>query len=324
MQIRTLTDIVEGQLLNTPSISFITQINTDPMKIHDGDLFLSNNLDDIKLAIENGAFAIIFDVDNIDYDSIDNEIAWIKVIDLDNALLRLTRFLLSPKEIKSYYCDIVSFDILKLVLANKKSIQFLSGNIMHDINNLKDIENDTILVSSSRLFMNAIQPLSKHIEYQEYKVDNLIIKSMFTTTFSYDGEYYNSLRIPYLYINHLISVVNFINSIDILEYELSNIRKLKHFRPIFIDNDYNIVEFGKSNRFVIASEYQNISNIEISFINKMYGFAKISIISEFKDDISLYNHIKICDFNCLYIVGKSRDELESILIDKKEEQLKLF
>ncbi len=323
MQIRTLTDIVEGKLLNTPSISFITQINTDPTKIHDGDLFISNNINDIKQAVKNGAFAIIFDIENIDYSLIDTEIAWIQVNDIDYALLRLTRLLLSNKNIKSFYCDEISFDILKSIVTSKKSIEFLSGDIFIDINILKDINNDTILVSSSRLLMNSIQPLSKEIKVDKYKVDNLIINSLFKTTFSYDGIYYNSIRVPYLYINNFIAILNFINSNASLDYEITNIKNLVHFRPTFIDNDYNITEFGKSNRFIITSDNKNIYNNEISYIKSIYGFAKVSIVKGF-DDETLYGTIKNSDFNCLYIFGKSKEQLEALLIKKQEEQLKLF
>ena len=72
MQISSILDIVDGSLLNSPSISFIYSIKTKVNKVKEGDLFITKNLDDIELAIKNGAFAIILEEN---YPIIDNEIA---------------------------------------------------------------------------------------------------------------------------------------------------------------------------------------------------------------------------------------------------------
>ena len=40
MQISSIIDIVDGRLLNHPSISFIYSIKTNPRKVREGDLFI--------------------------------------------------------------------------------------------------------------------------------------------------------------------------------------------------------------------------------------------------------------------------------------------
>ena len=54
MQISSILDIVDGSLLNSPSISFIYSIKTNVSKVKEGDLFLARNLDEIQQAIKNG------------------------------------------------------------------------------------------------------------------------------------------------------------------------------------------------------------------------------------------------------------------------------
>lgn len=102
MQISSILDIVDGSLLNSPSISFIYSIKTNALKVKEGDLFIAKNINEIELAIKNGAFAIILDT-NVPI--IDNEIAWIKVKNIDISIIKLIRFKLAIKDIDAYFCE---------------------------------------------------------------------------------------------------------------------------------------------------------------------------------------------------------------------------
>ena len=97
MQISSILDIVDGSLLNSPSISFIYSIKTNSHKVKEGDLFIAKNTNEIELAIKNGAFAIIIDT-NVPI--IDNEIAWIKVKNIDLSIIKLIRFKLAMFNLK--------------------------------------------------------------------------------------------------------------------------------------------------------------------------------------------------------------------------------
>ena len=59
MKISSILDIVDGSLLNSPSISFIYSIKTNVEKVKEGDLFIARKNEDIPLAVKNGAFAIL-------------------------------------------------------------------------------------------------------------------------------------------------------------------------------------------------------------------------------------------------------------------------
>jgi hypothetical protein len=327
MQIRTLEGIVEGKLVNSPSISFISQISTLPKKINEGDLFISSNLDDIKVALENGAFAIIYDFD-IDTKHIDDEIAWIKVKSIKKATLKLIRFILIAQDTNSYYCDDIVFELIKILTTNKKNIKLLSGNIIEDFEILRNITTEDMIFSNNKEYIYNISPMSEDIQtVTKYNIQNLTIHSIFKTSFSYNGFFYNYIKLPYLYMKQFLTLIDFIdinNNLNI-DIDISLLRNMKFFSPIFIDNYYKITDFGKSNRFIIASIDKKLAKLEIDFIKNYYNFAKIYAIKNYKNDKELIEKIgKKSKFNALYIIGKSKLEVEYILKDAQKEQNTLF
>ena len=63
MKISSIVDIVDGELLNSPSISFINNISSDAKKVKTSDMFIAKNIEDLQIAIANGAYAVIFEKD---------------------------------------------------------------------------------------------------------------------------------------------------------------------------------------------------------------------------------------------------------------------
>jgi ferrochelatase len=327
MQISTIEGIVEGKLLNAPSISFITQINTNHNKIHDGDLFISNNFDDIKVALQNGAFAILFDCNSIDI-SLDTEIAWIKVDDIYHATIKLSRYLISQKDNKSFYCDMPSFALLHTLIHNKKTLKFLTSDILDDFNTLKNLKNNEVLISSNKKYSLSINPLSQNINLNiSPKVSNLTVHSLFVTSFLYKKYHFSHIRLPYLYLKQFLEIVDFISVHKFIgiHLDISLLKNFNYISPIFIDNHYNVVDFGKSNRFILSCVNSQYMHEEIEFIKSYYGFGKLDIISNFNDYNDLLNLIKKSNFNALYIVGKTKDEIIKLLKSSvKTDKLALF
>ena len=303
MQISSIVDIVGGELLNSPSISFITQIHTLPSKINDGDLFISNNKENIKQAINQGAFAII---SSIDIEILDEEIAWIKVDEIKLSLVKILRFLLAKENIKSYFCDKVSFNLLKVFSIKEYRCVFLSGNIINDFELVKKDLNINYILSDNKTYLESIQPLCNHFNVDKYTINNLTKHSLFMTTFSYKSQLFYKLRLPSLFINQFISVYEFYNEID-----TTKLKNMECFIPVFINKNSEIVDFGKSNKFIIASKSN--TDEEIKFLKEEYGYAKIAIIDNYIDDIDLYKQIKSLEFNALYIIGKSNEEIKMLL-----------
>ena len=315
MQITSIIDIVNGKLLNTPSISFITQMHTDVNKVNEGDLFFAFNLNDIPSAIQNGAFAILLSK-NIELS--DNEIAWIDVPSLEDALIKLLRFTLSNKNITSYLCDSISIELLN-IYSDMNTRILLTNDIKTDFEILKDLNNKT-LFSTNEEYLNKLTSVSSVFIEDILPIENLTIHSLFYTSFSYKDKFYHKIKLPYIYINQFLFVSKLLN----IDLDLSKLKFFQYFHPLFINKHLDIVDFGKTNKFILGNENKILAKEEISFLKKEYGYAKICIIDNVSETNNLLEIIKKEDFNALYIVGYSTNKIKMILDNHHRKELKLL
>lgn len=308
MQISALTDLLEGKLLNTPFISFVTQIHTQVSKINEGDAFFASNNEEIQKAIESGAFAIILEFDT---KIIDKEIAWIKVDKLNSSITKILRYKLLQKNLTFTHTSNILYDMLKLLKTkefNRNSL-FLSNNLKNNFELLIN-ENNKTVYSKDIEFINLISTNIIHKKKILNSVDNLIVHSLFEISFSYKDIFYDKIRLSKLYLNE------FIEAIDILEDE-ENIKKISYFsfmKPIFLNKSNKIINYGQSNRFILTSTKESISKKEIAFIKENYTYAKLVILdTDNLTDEMILNKIKELNFNVLYILNKNVDEITNIL-----------
>ena len=83
-----LCALIDGELKNEPSIASFTNIVFDARKVSIGDLFIGKK-SDISEALQNGAYGIV----STSFKMSDDEVAWIKVKDIEVAKLKLLRYL---------------------------------------------------------------------------------------------------------------------------------------------------------------------------------------------------------------------------------------
>lgn len=331
MQISSILDIVDGSLLNSPSISFIYSFKTKVNRVKEGDLFITKNLNDIELAIKNGAFAIIIEEN---HPIIDNEIAWIKVKNIDLSIIKLIRFKLSTKNLETYYCKKATYDLLKIYSNNlHKNIKLIPNSLDNFLKYLDDIEDNDILISQNEVTLNKIYP--KNFDFDSTikldKIDNLIEHSLFETTFSYKNIYYSRIKISSLYLENFLKVFTFINE----TLDFSKLKSFNHIKAIFLDKNINIVEFGKSDKFIISQNDDTLYENEIIYIKNKFKYAKTLFISSSNvkinnEDMLIISNLedlkpllKSTKFNCVYIIGFDyKDILEYLM--KSEKLLTLF
>lgn len=329
MQISSLLDIVDGKLLNSPSISFIYSIKTSAKKVKEGDLFIAKISEEIPFAIANGAFAVIIEDNHI---ITDNEIAWIKVENIDTSIIKLIRFKLSIKNLKAYYCGKITYNILK-IYSNylDKNTKLIPNKLENIFKYLDDIENDFILISSNKDILEKIYPnnyaFENNINLNDIK--NLIEHSLFETSFSYKDNYFSRLKISSLYIFNFIQVFNFLKA----DLDSSKLKSFHNMKPLFLDKNLNLVEFGKSEKFIICQNDKILYKNEILYVKMKYTYAKILVVSSYyldfldKEEQIIINEIeelkptlKKVKFNCIYLVGFNYNELYDYLL--KEELTK--
>jgi ferrochelatase len=200
VQISSILDIVDGKLLNSPSISFIYSIKTNAKKVKEGDLFIAKDSNNIELAIKNGAFAIVIEEN---FPIIDNEIAWIKVENIENIIIKLIRYKLSIVNLKAYFCDKPTYQLLK-IYSNyfSKDIKLIPNKLENLFKNIDEIENENTIICSNSEILNKIYPQNKNFNELTTKLEiqNLIEHSLFETSFSYNDVYFSKLKISSLYL----------------------------------------------------------------------------------------------------------------------------
>jgi hypothetical protein len=320
VKINSIVDITGGKLLTSPAISFITQTHTNLKKVSDGDLFISSNFEEIQEAIKKGAFGIIFDVE-IDIKTLDNEIALIKVDSIDRAITKLLRFKLSNFNIESYVVDFIAYEFLDVLLKSNKNTYFLN-NPKLTLEMLQDIEDGDTIISEDAKFLSDIYPKTKNLEVLNMNFENLLIHSIFETSFLFKGEYFYKLRVPYIYLNHLLFIKETFKIDDIDGQKLKNI---SFIQPIFLNKQNQIIDYGKSNRFILTSKCEHIAKIEFEFINAIFKYGKsIKIDATNLNDNEIYKIISNNKTNCLYFANQTNEKIVEILKQNEIKEQTLF
>ena len=317
MKISSIVDIVDGELLNSPSISFINNISSDANKVKTSDMFIAKNIEDLKIALQNGAYAVIFEKD---FEVIDNEIAFIKVKNLELALLKIIRYKLSTLKIKSYFCTDETFDMLKLYQNNHtKPIFLISKNIEKAFKFIDDIKDGDILISKNKKLLESIYPDIKEFEKKldENSIKNLIKHSLFELSFSYKDIYFSKLRLSKIYLNSFLNIYDFFKG----NIDISKLKLYSNFKAIFIDKDFQPIESGKSDSFIICQTNKNLIPIEIAYLKNEFKYAKTIFVSKYKISFldekeqiiinnieDLKNILKNLKFNCVYLIGFTNQE----------------
>ena len=317
MKISSIVDIVDGELLNSPSISFINNISSDANKVKTSDMFIAKNIEDLKIALQNGAYAVIFEKD---FEVIDNEIAFIKVKNLELALLKIIRYKLSTLKIKSYFCTDETFDMLKLYQNNHtKPIFLISKNIEKAFKFIDDIKDGDILISKNKKLLESIYPDIKEFEKKldENSIKNLIKHSLFELSFSYKDIYFSKLRLSKIYLNSFLNIYDFFKG----NIDISKLKLYSNFKAIFIDKDFQPIESGKSDSFIICQTNKNLISIEIAYLKNEFKYAKTIFVSNYKISFldekeqiiinnieDLKNILKNLKFNCIYLIGFTNQE----------------
>jgi len=316
VQISSIIDVVEGELKNSPSISFIYNIKTHINKVNEGDLFIAENQDDIQTAISKGAFGIIYD---FDMEILDKEIAWIKVRNINASLSKLIRFKLSNLELKAYYCNAITYDLLSVFIKyNDGKIKLMSENLKDEVELFNNIDNLSTLICKDRHLINDIYPNSTNLNNTTYAIKNLVEHSLFETTFSCGDSYFSRLKLPSLYINDFLAVYSFLDN----NLDSSRLKKFNSFKPLFIDKYFKLIEYGSSDKFILSQVNEKIAAVEIAHLKNKYKYAKTyifsnntSIINKESVDYTVNSLEEIKEFlssrkfNAIYIVGFGQEEI---------------
>ena len=324
MKISSIIDTIEAKLINQPSIDEIVNIHFNIKKIQRGDLLISDNLtiDEIKEAISHGAYAVVFEDDSIKLDELDDEIAWIKVTNIKDATIKLLRYALANVHFSSYYVSPVQIEYLKSMSYSSKELIFLDGNLCDDFEKLKSIGRGAFLFGCDDSFMTKIYPMTTSFKFALPKITNLTIHSPFELSFTLKDEKYSHIRVPKIYLNDFVSSILFLKNNEFYK-NMSELKDFDYFKPIFINKDKKIVDYGASSKILILQKDSTILEAELRYIFQTLNYAKvISILplyfkskfdyedSFYYEDISeIESIIQSEEYDFAYIFIKDYDEI---------------
>ncbi len=322
MKIEDILNLTEGTLSNTPKVQAIEAATVFPSKVDHGDLFFSSNQEEIDKALENGAYTIVYDNENIVRD--DDEIAWIKVSDIQLAAFKLIRYVIIKKEASFYLLSNHEMTFLKMILTHKTNIAFIANDWRKAFEQILNSD-DALFVGSNKELMQLIKP---DVPKLNPDVDGYAVSdTLFRTTFKVGNFVYQEKELIPFHLEYLLRAVDFCEK-EQLPYNLDRIKYTKHFMPVFIDLKLKSTRPSNSDRVAIftdnllditkAREYVMRSNMWVKSIVLTPPKTKVPGIDHphwFESEEEVREILKSIHFNYAFIYNADK----SILNTLKEE-----
>jgi ferrochelatase len=319
MKIEDILNLTEGTLSNAPKVQAIEAATVYYSKVDHGDLFFSSNQEEIDKAIENGAYAIVYDDDNIVRE--DDEIAWIKVSDIQLAAFKLIRYVIIKKEAQFFLLSEHELTFLKMILLHKNNISFVSNDWRKAFEQILNSDS-TLFVGTNKELMQLIKP---DIEKLEREVEGYPISdTLFRTTFKVGGYVYQEKELIPFHLEYLLRVVDFCDKRE-LPYSVDRIKYTKHFMPVFIDLKLKSTRPSNSDRVAIftdnlpdiakAREYVMRSNMWVKSIVLTPPKTKVPGIDHphwFNNEEEVREILKSIHFNYAFIYNADKSILHTI------------
>ncbi|MDO8454414.1 MAG: hypothetical protein Q7S59_07590 [Sulfurimonas sp.] len=293
MRLENILALTYGKLINEPFVNSFENIVIEANKIKRGDLFIAYEENMIQTAILNGAYGIIFDKPT---QMSDNEIAWIKVEDVEDALKRLLRYRLIEKEVVVYECNEI---ILKLALQviTEPNFMALGGDIKSISKTLWQVEPKSVLLFCPALLSEDIFTNIQTLPKMEIEAITVMEQTLFETSFIYDNIFYERQLISPFFMPYLEELLYLFKNLKI-NFRLKKFTPIEHFEAVFTNKKFEIKEFGTSDKVLIFEPNFSLIKEEMIFLQKQANWAKVIFIipqtieSEGMDTLFVYNNEK--------------------------------
>ena len=248
MKIEDLLNLTAGTMLTEPTITAINSVTVYPSKVEQGDLFISNDKEEIESAIANGAYAIIFS--DADIEITDKEIAWIQVNQIEKAAFKLIRYVLISREASFYLFSEHELSFMKMIVTKKSNLDILPNDWRKMF--------EKILNSDSKMFIGTDDVLMKMIKPDVAILNKeasceIITDTLFKVTFKINNYIYQEKDITPFHVDILQRVVEFCD-LHHFPYNLDRVKYTKHFVPVFIDGFLNVMNPSKSDKVAIFTD----------------------------------------------------------------------
>ena len=280
MRVSEASEIICGQLINEPSIGSFEGFATKVEDVKRGVLFFALDRDEIDLALEKGAFGVVFDsqaqMRNV-------EVAWIKVDNIEHSLIRLVRYLLVGKQIEIILLSEIQYSIAKEIIRAKEVLFFddCLSNVAGETNRYNSYATnknnsvssttqtrlpiqellDGIVKQNPRKIITSLQGIAD-LSIEEYTtcinpkhspLDIITPHQIFESKFYHKVSAYQ-IPLPAVFLPELGAVVELcLRDGDELAFELRDFAPLEKLLPIALSPEAKILPLGKSNKVAIPT-----------------------------------------------------------------------
>ena len=329
MRLENIVALTNAKLLTSPEVSAFGEIRFDASRVTRGDIFVALDPQEIDTALQNGAYAVIFDKP---VQISDTETAWIKVENLEDALLRLLRFRLVEKEITAYACDDIMLELAHGIDTDGR-VQVLDEEITGLVKRLWHVDKgSTLLFSPAKtdpdLFVNV-----KELPSIADKKIEIIEKTLFECSFIFDDHYYERILLSPFFLPFLQRLLNFYKH-NGFDYRLRKFDYLTHFEIVFTNKNFEPKEFGSSERVLIFEKDMRLIAEEIEFLAEHAPWARtIYLLPDsyeveacenchyYSDTASLFDLLRSTPFHFALIGGVNREILNESKSSTQPQQL---
>ena len=321
MRLENILALTHGKVLNEPSVVEFANVVFEIKALKRGDLFVAFDENAINEAILGGAYGIMFEKKAQISDS---EIAWIKVENLEESLKRLLRFRLIDKGLRVYESDEI---VLKLALQLLCEPNFLAlhGDVRAVFKKLWNLENGSFVLFCPALVCADIFTATSALPTQSSLKINILEQTLFETSFIYDDVFYERQLISPFFMPYLEILFHFLRMHKI-DFRLKKFSPIDHFEPIFTNKNFQIKEFGTSDKVLIFEKSSDFLERQIAFLQTEAPWAKLLYVvpqslqplyEETNVTLVFYNQrseiiglLQGSDFHFALIVGADKSLLE--------------
>jgi len=283
MRLESLLTLVDGTLLNNPAITSFENVSFLASKVKRGDLYVSISGNFFDEALHNGAYIILFDSD---ITVIDEEVAWVRVASLNEALIKLIRYKMSQKNIRAFKVDKKEASLLHSFPTDNK-LFYLNSTIEKNAEELYKLAPDSIVLSTDEKYLKKL--FTQIEKLQDNRTPLKIVSSgVFTISFIYKNIYYDRVHLSSFFAQSLQTLVALFEENNI-DFSLRQLGSLFCYQVQFVDRFLGYKEFGKSERALIFEE--DVSLAEDIFIYFRTNAPWANVIGLFPYKVELPNSL---------------------------------
>jgi ferrochelatase len=320
MTIEKLLLLTGGELLNESSIKEVDSATIYPKKVSKGDLFISDNKDDIKEAIKNKAVAIMQEDDKITDAS---NVAFIKVASIEIAALKILSYILAKdKDLHFYLLSPQASTFFKMIQLKAKDVDYLPSDWKKAFELVLNSQKAIFVCDNEELALKIVPKIKK---FDKSAFGYNIEDTLFRSTFRVDKFVYQHKKMTPFHLPHLLKAVELCVAHK-LNYSIDRVDYTKHFMPIFISKETMIRKEEKNDHVVIV-----VDNVEDIFEGREYAKeAKVTMSKSivftppkikieaytkpniFKTPTELVTIVKTTSFNYGFVYSKNREDLKAL------------